>query len=374
MRESGSALMRFLKVGGAGKEVVECEPDVPLGRQAFEGPNTVSRALFALALDAEGGARLVCRSDASRLVVAEGGGSGKQTALRAQGDSCALASGDEVWLLGAASPDLRYLFDMDPAAAGPAKRARTKPEEEVVLDDDFPPSPPLPAKRAASGGGGGGFVPSPLKFYRNPVRFPGCDNARNCLDLRPFFGEPGLLRVCLTSYELDAAWMLAAFPVLARVPVAVACPGRPRPCPNNWRHVAPEPLQYGTAHGKLVLLYFADRLRVIVLTGNHIMSDHLLKSNAVWTQSFPLAAPSNADLRWAPGYARDYNDFGPTLEDYLQRLGLPPEYAALRAFDFADAAVALVSCVAGVHRAPELQRRYGYPRLAQVVFVLTDFF
>ncbi len=307
--------MRLLKVGGAGKEAVECAPGAPLGRQAFEGPNTVSRDLFAVEVAADGSARLVCRSSASRLVVESGG---KQTALRAAGDSCPLASGDEVWLLGPGSPDLRYVFDSDAVAPAPAaKRARTDEEDEPL-----PPSPPV---RRATNGSSGGFVPTPLKFYRNPVRFPDCDNARNALDLRPFFAETGLLRVCLTSYELDAAWLLATFPALRQVPVAVASPAPPHPAPSNWRHVAPDTLQYGTAHGKLVLLFFADRLRVAVLSGNLIFADQYLKSNTVWTQQFPLVAPSNADHRWAIGYARDYNDFGPVLQDYLQRLGLPPE-------------------------------------------------
>jgi hypothetical protein len=279
MKEGRGPSVRFLKVGGAGKETVECELGEQLGRQAFQGPNTVSRALFSVGVAADGQAVLECVSDASRLMVSSAGG--KQTALRKSGERCAVAGGDEVWLLGPASPDFRYVFDMDAEAA--AKRAKTAPVEEkrqekagVAAAAVAPPSPPL--GRAVSKEP---FVPSPLKFYRNPSRLPGCDNSRNTLDLRPFFGESGLERVALASYELDAAWLLSFYPVLSRVPVAAACPGSPHPCPGNWRHVRPDTLQYGTAHGKLCLLFFPRHIRVIILSGNLQFGDQYLSANSV---------------------------------------------------------------------------------------------
>jgi hypothetical protein len=111
----------------------------------------------------------------------------------------------------------------------------------------------------------------------------------------------------------------------------------------------------------------------------------------VWTQQFGVASPSNADHTFKQGYSRDYNDFGPTLQDYLRRLGLPPEcpsvicrafflffflfrFSEMRAYDFGDAAVALVTSVPGVHREASALRRYGYPRLAQVLSLLRVFF
>ncbi len=353
--------MRFVRLeAGVGREVVEAEVETPLGREAFQAPNTVSRALFALSLsEDDGGVVITCLADTSRLTVA-----GKP--LSAMGQQYPLQEGDVVCLL---RQQLRYRFHCDMPLSAPAPPKRTKTESAAPVAFAAVPAPqPAPPVRAASGrGSGGGFVASAFKFYRNPVLVAGHDNY-NCLDLRPFFAEPGIERVCLTSYDLDSAWLLSAFPVLLHVPVAVSCPNRPVPCPANWRHAAPQTLQYGTVHGKLMLLWFAHKLRVIITTANHSESDHLFKSNGVWTQEFPALSPAAAAAAadWSIGYRKDRNDFGPVLQDYLRRSEVTEPYFNLRAFDFSGAAVALVTSVSGIHRGASLGH-YGYARLAEVL-------
>lgn len=46
--------------------------------------------------------------------------------------------------------------------------------------------------------------------------------------------------------------------------------------------------QYGTHHGKMVLLKFVTGVRVVILTANFIDQDVNGKSQGVWYQEFPL--------------------------------------------------------------------------------------
>lgn len=336
--------------GRDGVEELVASAETPLGREAFRAPNTVSRALFKLTPldDDDGQVLLTVLASTSRLKVVRG----DQTTDLPHNSSCLLADGDLLQLLGNAESFV-YRF-------GAEARARQEAPKRIKVDQPVATASAAPVEPAAvqrvGSKGGGGFTPVPFKFYRNLVAVDGFDNAQNVLNLRPFFGEPGLVRVCLTSYELDAVWLVRAFPSLQHVPVFVACRARPVPCPPNWEHVSPKLPQYGTCHGKLMLLYFADRVRVILTSANHIEADHLFKCNALWTQEFPLLATPAAASSLAIGYRADRNDFAAVLQDYLQRLGTPPLYSDLRRLDCSKAAVALVSSVPGAH---SVRMQYG---------------
>ena len=387
-------MFTFVRVssGGVGKEVVEAPSETPLGRLVFEGPNTVSRELFALSVIDDEQVLLSVLSSSSRLKVVRGT---QETDLRQQHSTFFLVHGDVLQLLG--TPDLMaYRFEA-PAVQGAAKRAKKEDEEKklAVVSVDRSASASvsvsgslvksasvgsavssgkslsssvagvassLPLGRSGSSSSKG-FVPVPFKFYRNLVALDGFDNSQNVLNLRPLFAEPGVIRICLTSYELEAEWLLRAFPILQTTEVFVACRAAPIVCPPNWRHVSPQVPPYGTCHGKLMLLYFASKLRVILTSANHIEGDHLFKSNAIWTQDFPLLeVPLTVQAHI--GYRADQNDFGAVLQDYLEKLGIPPLYSDLRRFNFSGAAVALVSSVPGAHK---VRMKYGYARLAQVL-------
>jgi hypothetical protein len=388
---------RFVRVSrGPGKELVDVDVDTPIGREQFEAPNTFSRASFALSQTDNGQVLLTVLSPTSRLKVVSNGVVSERLHVASSHE---LRGGDVLLLLGDSL--MEYRFEMSASAAGSTNKRRKEEPKGVAEAHAEAPSTSdkrskvdvdkngkaeqqvvdLTRSSSSSSAAKSGFVPSPFKFYRNLVALEGFHNAQNVLNLRPLFAEPGITRVCLTSYELEADWLLRAFPVLRTVQVTkkpkqlfvlfcfflkkkvfVACRAVPRPCPGNWTHVSPQVPPYGTCHGKLMLLYFGSfKLRVILTSANHIESDHLFKSNAIWTQEFFAQAPRpHAEI----GYRTNRNDFGPVLQDYLEKLGVSRSFADLRGFDFSSAAVALVSSVPGTHR--ELSR-YGYARLAQVL-------
>ena len=124
-------------------------------------------------------------------------------------------------------------------------------------------------------------------------------------------------------------------------------------------HAPALPLQWGTHHSKIALLLYPNCLRVCIRTFNDIYADVYDKSNAMYVQDF-----SQADKHSTSDDAFGM-DFQQQLDKYFQACG-GFDTAALRAYDFSTAAVAIVSSVPGYHTSGDLHA-WGHLRLRKLL-------
>jgi tyrosyl-DNA phosphodiesterase-1 len=160
---------------------------------------------------------------------------------------------------------------------------------------------------------------------------------------------------------VDVTWIYETFPALAKVPVTIVHGedqiAKMEGQPASWAlHLPkfPRGMPYsGSIHGKIFLLGYSTRLRVVISTANLLMEDYDRKTQALWYQDFPLKDPSAS---------QSANDFEETLCDFLTTMQLPQHATKLRAFDFSSAKVVLISSVPGYHGGQKLHQ-YGHMKL-----------
>ena len=126
-------------------------------------------------------------------------------------------------------------------------------------------------------------------------------------------------------------------------------------------HSPPLPLQWGTHHSKIALLFYEDCLRICIRTFNDVFPDVHQKSNAMYLQDFPLKTSGQANASES-----DFgNDFKVQLVKYFGRCG-GFDAAELDPYDFSTAAVAIVSSVPGYHTGKHMTD-WGQLRLKQLL-------
>ena len=81
----------------------------------------------------------------------------------------------------------------------------------------------------------------------------------------------------VSNYLYDMDWLLKEIPKLRNIPcVSLLC--HKDNCefvlPANFTKFSPYVEQYGTHHSKFILLGYETGIRVIILTCNHVLSDH----------------------------------------------------------------------------------------------------
>ena len=210
---------------------------------------------------------------------------------------------------------------------------------------------------SSSGGVGVGKMigsvdkPSSFTWYVNTM--PNRNNA-GCLDLRLLFKDNGIQRLIVTSFQLDSEWLCSYIPAFKHIPVWVSCSQRPEYLPKNWTHEQPFLSQrFGTPHGKIFIIQFYDKIRVIISTANVLALDYEYKSNGIWTQDF------------ARINGTDKSEFGEILRDYIRRLGCDLD---LTKYDMSTASVSLLASVPCRYKLDkEKNLRYGLRRLEQIV-------
>lgn len=189
--------------------------------------------------------------------------------------------------------------------------------------------------------------------------------------------------VLLTNYMVDVDWLLGECPRLRDVPVVLAHGERDRDamasaCRGlaNVTLVAPPlPIAYGTHHTKMMVgsvlmrcclwrtvttptdvvlvqvVVYPEKVRVAIFTANFIAIDWENKTQGVWSQDFGLKTLSDeSDSRTAKVAELD---FEADLIAYLSTLGARVATFCkheIARFDFADANVALIPSVPGVHK------------------------
>ena len=110
------------------------------------------------------------------------------------------------------------------------------------------------------------------------------------------------------------------------------------------------PLEYGVHHGKMMILYYKHKVRVIITTANLIHVDYEKKTQGLWYQDFPKKAVNK----------QTKDQFSTTLIDYVSTLGV--DTSKLHHYDFSSANVILLTSVPGYHRGATVNK-YGHMQL-----------
>lgn len=132
-------------------------------------------------------------------------------------------------------------------------------------------------------------------------------------------------------------------------------------CHPPMRLTAKGSLAHGAMHVKFFIIYFPDRVRVAISTGNAVAFDYQTIENSIWMQDFPLQTPQ--------ARRQDPNEFLTRLEDLLCQMGVPGRFSDdLRNYNFDSAEARLVTSIQGSY--PIEQARYGLVDLADQVKAL----
>ncbi len=140
---------------------------------------------------------------------------------------------------------------------------------------------------------------------------------------------------------------------------------------------------YACHHTKLMLIFFATGVRVVICTANLLDYDWLMKNQGVWVQDFPLLTPSTSSSSTTSTTSSSAGDpslheFRNVLQQYLHGMqgalrsnARSPGYAALTParlalYEFRAAKVRLVHSLPGSYEGASACRS-GIGRLAALV-------
>mmetsp|Transcript_6064 Transcript_6064/g.13427 ORF Transcript_6064/g.13427 Transcript_6064/m.13427 type:complete len:596 (-) Transcript_6064:25-1812(-) len=185
-------------------------------------------------------------------------------------------------------------------------------------------------------------------------------------------GEPlPLKEVLLVNFMIDLGWLLDECPSLQSVPELTVLHGddahgcaravalRKSRGLETRLHSPPLPLQWGTHHSKMAVLFFDSCVRVCVRTCNDLYTDFHCKSQALYLQDFPTSASAP---RGDDAFGLDFRQH---LKAYLSKCG-GFAHSKLDGYDFSTATVALVGSVPGYHTGRESER-WGHMRLRRLL-------
>ncbi|XP_075875942.1 tyrosyl-DNA phosphodiesterase 1 [Nelusetta ayraudi] len=216
------------------------------------------------------------------------------------------------------------------------------------------------------------------RFYLNKVT--GLDRKYNCgaLHIRdilsPLFGT--LKESVQFNYCFDLAWMVEQYPPEFRNRPVLIVHGDKReakarlvkqaqPFPHIKFCQAKLDIAFGTHHTKMMLLWYEEGFRVIILTSNLIRADWYQKTQGLWMSPlFPrLPEGSSASAGESPTFfKRDLLEYlaayrAPELEECIQRI---------KEHDLSEARVYLVGSTPGRYVGSDMER-WGHLRLRKLL-------
>ncbi|XP_061602938.1 tyrosyl-DNA phosphodiesterase 1 [Cololabis saira] len=216
------------------------------------------------------------------------------------------------------------------------------------------------------------------RFYLNKVT--GLDRKYNAgaLHIRdilsPLFGT--IKESVQFNYCFDIAWMVKQFPSEFRDRPVLIVHGDKReakarllqqaqPFPHVRFCQAKLDIAFGTHHTKMMLLWYEEGFRVIILTSNLIRADWYQKTQGMWMSPlFPrLPEGSSASAGESPTFfKRDLLEYlasyrAPELEEWIQRIG---------EHDLSETRVHLVGSSPGRYVGPDMER-WGHLRLRKLL-------
>uniref|UniRef100_A0AAQ6IF31 Tyrosyl-DNA phosphodiesterase 1 n=1 Tax=Anabas testudineus TaxID=64144 RepID=A0AAQ6IF31_ANATE len=221
------------------------------------------------------------------------------------------------------------------------------------------------------------------RFYLNKVT--GLDRKYNsgALHIRdilsPLFGT--LKESVQFNYCFDIAWMVKQYPPEFRDRPVLIVHGDKReakarlvqqaqPFPHIRFCQAKLDIAFGTHHTKMMLLWYEEGFRVIILTSNLIRADWYQKTQGMWMGPlFPrLPKGSSASAGESPTFfKRDLLDYlasyrAPELEEWIQRI---------KEYDLSETRVHLVGSTPGRYVGSDMER-WGHLRLRKLLYDHTE--
>ncbi|XP_071344269.1 tyrosyl-DNA phosphodiesterase 1 isoform X2 [Trachinotus anak] len=221
------------------------------------------------------------------------------------------------------------------------------------------------------------------RFYLNKVT--GLDRKYNSGALHikdilsPLFGT--LKESVQFNYCFDIAWMVKQYPSEFRDRPVLIVHGDKReakarllqqaqPFPHIRFCQAKLDIAFGTHHTKMMLLWYEEGFRVIILTSNLIRADWYQKTQGMWMSPlFPrLPKGSSASAGESPTFfKRDLLDYlasyrAPELEEWIQRI---------KEHDLSETRVYLVGSTPGRYVGSDMER-WGHLRLRKLLYDHTE--
>ncbi|XP_022595502.1 tyrosyl-DNA phosphodiesterase 1 [Seriola dumerili] len=221
------------------------------------------------------------------------------------------------------------------------------------------------------------------RFYLNKVT--GLDRKYNsgALHIRdilsPLFGT--LKESVQFNYCFDIAWMVKQYPSEFRDRPVLIVHGDKReakarllqqaqPFPHVRFCQAKLDIAFGTHHTKMMLLWYEEGFRVIILTSNLIRADWYQKTQGMWLSPlFPrLPKGSSATAGESPTFfKRDLLEYlgsyrAPELEEWIQRI---------KEHDLSETRVYLIGSTPGRYVGSDMER-WGHLRLRKLLYEHTE--
>uniref|UniRef100_A0A671YEI4 Tyrosyl-DNA phosphodiesterase 1 n=1 Tax=Sparus aurata TaxID=8175 RepID=A0A671YEI4_SPAAU len=215
-----------------------------------------------------------------------------------------------------------------------------------------------------------------FRFYLNKVT--GLDRKYNTGALH-IKGEKSLSELYLFNYCFDIAWMVQQYPSEFRDrPVLIVHGDKREAKARLVKQAQPFPhvrfcqvqISQNTDIWKMMLLWYEEGFRVIILTSNLIRADWYQKTQGMWMSPlFPrLPEGSSASAGESPTFfKRDLLEYlasyrAPELEPWIQQI---------KEHDLSETRVYLVGSTPGRYVGPDMER-WGHLRLRKLLYDHTD--
>lgn len=177
--------------------------------------------------------------------------------------------------------------------------------------------------------------------------------------------EGPVVHAIITSFVINLEWLYEVCPLLQTIKVDIVTDSRVVPMimdsvrGDTSVHAAVTPA-FGTHHTKMMILFYREKVRIMITSANFTDTDWALKTQGVFVKDFPLGSERVGDDPF-----RDY------LCEYMSHLPKSVPWERLHLADCRDAGCVLVGSVPGKHRGAEINK-WGHMRLRSVLSVNAD--
>ncbi|KAG0141507.1 hypothetical protein CROQUDRAFT_663777 [Cronartium quercuum f. sp. fusiforme G11] len=181
-----------------------------------------------------------------------------------------------------------------------------------------------------------------------------------------------IIKAIVSSYVVDLPWLRSLFDPSTPLMVikhhkdvgtfAVTKMPNTFLCHPPMKLTSKGELGHGAMHVKFFIIYYHERVRVAIPTGNAVDFDYEQIENSIWIQDFPRREPQNGP-RQEPGV------FQSQLQHMLERMRVPPRFAEdLNQYNFDTAKARLVASIQGSYSVE--QAKYGLVGLSKQIRAL----
>ncbi|CEM01729.1 unnamed protein product [Vitrella brassicaformis CCMP3155] len=225
-------------------------------------------------------------------------------------------------------------------------------------------------------------------FYLNAIVDYGRDGegSEGCLSIRDVIDGP-VQEMLLASMRFDLPWLVDECPVMKTMRRITILTGDPRHQPqrkvdrveelrqdatNLQSHGPKVPVEvcplrdaYASFHPKLIILTYADHIRVCIASANFTYSNWWRRNQAIYVQDFPRKKQQQQQQQ--QGSQPSTDDMENHLADFLHATTKAGDWCnKVREFDYSTAIGKIVASVPGSHQAPDVNR-WGHMRMRELL-------